>query len=275
VIAVILGTFAGVLVLLVAAMWVGINTPEPAGHHHKPAKGRFEEARNWVAFKAGREVRMITRRQAERDNDAATERLFAGMEVPPEIARDAMPAGIWHYEGLTEPELAHYDDPQVMAHARMDEAAERAMWGVHYGEPGEPGWEGTGEEYAAAMAAGPLMPLPPEVATRNPFADLELYGPELAACPHCDSPYGTVHGPRCPYDPDEPEDPAEVVTPEDEADAYVGPVVPTERYDHLREGQYAEAGAVATGFFAAKMLDKYEAAQLLASYRERADAGAK
>jgi predicted transcriptional regulator len=71
VIAVILGTFAGVLALLVAAMWVGINTPEPAGHHHKPAKGRFEEARNWVAFKAGREVRMITRRQAERDRDEA------------------------------------------------------------------------------------------------------------------------------------------------------------------------------------------------------------
>jgi hypothetical protein len=47
---------------------------------------------------------------------------------------------------------------------------------------------------------------------------------------------------------------------------------PAPLFDHLREGQYAEAGAVPTGFFAAALLDKYEAQQLLASYRERAEA---
>jgi len=34
------------------------------------------------------------------------------------------------------------------------------------------------------------------------FTQMELYPLELAACPHCDSPYGTVHGPGCPYDPE-------------------------------------------------------------------------
>lgn len=211
------GTLAGVLVLFLAAAHQSIPTfgaREPTGAHHKPRKPPLRQ-------------RWRDRRQAEHVRDEATERLFGGMEVPPEIARDAMPTGIWHYESLNAEQ----------AHAR--------------------GWD--------VCDGGPLMPLPPE-ATRNPFADLELYGPELAACPHCDSPYGTVHGPRCPYDPDEPEDPHDVATPEDEADAYVGDLGPAELpaqpepgdVGHLREGQYAEA----TGQFSRAVLDTYERAQV-------------
>lgn len=36
----------------------------------------------------------------------------------------------------------------------------------------------------------------------NPFGALERYPVSLGACPYCDSPYGTVHGPDCPYDPE-------------------------------------------------------------------------
>jgi hypothetical protein len=166
------------------------------------------------------------RRQRERDRDAATVDTF----------RD------------------------ILAGQYMGEEAERAMWGEHYGQPGEPGWEGTAEDYAADMAAGPLMPLPPEVSPGSAEPNWSSGGPVLM--------------PEAPtsVSPAEPGDPHDALSDEDEAEAYVGPVVPTERYEHLRAGQYAEAGAVATGFFAAALLDKYEAQQLLASYREREDA---
>jgi hypothetical protein len=225
------GTLAGIAALLAAATWAGINTPEPAGAHHKPRAPREWPWRERVAFRANAR---IARRQRERDRDEATERLFSGMQVPPEIARDATPDGILRYDGpgLTPGQL---------------------------------------REFGRSLNAVQHMPLPPD-------------------CPHCGGTGCEACDAQCL--PAEPEDPAEVVTPEDEADAYVGDLPepgsvqdesapgdfpapgnePEPEFDHLRAGQYAEAGAVPTGFFAAALLDDYEAEQLLASYRERAEA---
>lgn len=41
----------------------------------------------------------------------------------------------------------------------------------------------------------------PRPQARDGFSRLELYPDWIAACPLCDSPYGTVHGPDCPFDP--------------------------------------------------------------------------
>ena len=41
----------------------------------------------------------------------------------------------------------------------------------------------------------------PDAWPRDLFAGPELYPVTLHACPWCDSPYGTVHGECCPYDP--------------------------------------------------------------------------
>jgi hypothetical protein len=188
------GTLAAVTALFFAACLTLTPTfGAPAGHHHKPSLRR----------------RLHERNQREQARDAETEELFEGMEVPPEIARDTIPAG---------------------------EAAERAMWGEHYGQPGEPGWDGTDEEYAAAMAAGrpvslnaeqahargwdtcdggPLMPLPPDVAheciqvEEEPPQPVVFSEDELAIIDSFE---------------DEPEDPHDVATPGDQADALVGGV---------------------------------------------------
>jgi hypothetical protein len=112
--------------------------------------------------------RIRDRRQEERAQDALNLRLIH--DISESIAREStgrtssgMPRTQWplqplppgveeaadHFhrpeEGasapLLAPELEHYDDPQVMAYARMGEAA-------------EPGWEDAVEDYAAAMHTG-------------------------------------------------------------------------------------------------------------------------
>jgi len=71
------GTLAGVAALLiyavVQALFYLIDKPDP-GTRAKPPQPRRRD-----------------RRQAEQARDAVTERLFTGMEVPPEIARDTAP----------------------------------------------------------------------------------------------------------------------------------------------------------------------------------------
>lgn len=237
------GTLAGVAVLLIAAAHQSIPTfgaREPAGKHHRPRAPREWPWGERVAFRANAR---IARRQAERDSDEKylrkLQEIHAGQHM------DTMPPG---------------------------EAAERAMWGEHYGQPGEPGWEGTADAYAADMAAGPLMPLPPEVVDANEPAGWALYGDVKAPLYAVQPDGGVIHFVHRPDEP-EPDDPLAVLGDDACADALVGPVQPEPEYPHLREGQYAEAGAVGTGFFAAALLDKYEAQQLLASYAERAEGG--
>jgi hypothetical protein len=143
----------GLAFLGLGLVWLKINTPEGA-HHRPPWWQRWRD-----------------RRQHERAQDALNLRLLH--DIGEGLRREA--TGPLTSSGMPAADAFHPPLP-------VDEAAERAMWGEHYGQPGEPGWEGTDEEYAAAMAAGrpvslnaeqarargwdtdaPLMPLPPEV----------------------------------------------------------------------------------------------------------------
>jgi hypothetical protein len=190
------------------------------------------------------------------------------------LIETAEPAGRHHRPSRRQLERATDEETvgtfrDIHAGQYLDEAAERAMWGVHYGQPGEPGWEGTAEDYAAAMAAGPLMPLPPEV-VRDVLAQV---------CPQCGEHYGndTDYECGCFAHAVWPEDPHDVATPEDEADQFVGDLGPAEleetsqppggessgtleetskppEFEHLRAGQYEEA----TGQFSRAVLDAYE-----------------
>jgi hypothetical protein len=281
----ILGTFAGVLALLAAATWAGINTPEPAGHHHKPRKPQLRQSER---------QRRRHRRQAERSRDEATERLFAGMQVPPEIARDATHTDDdscgrcgWHTEAGTAAGRAAELRQHLGKHAA---AMSTGIW--HY--------ESLSAEQAQARGwtepDGPLMPLPPEV-DEDDWAESDQ---ALCLCPLGPD----VPGPPITTEADcpahahlDPADPLAVLGDDACADALVGPVqpqcrsgqghgydrcpgcdacrgchphdpgtgclpyldavpVPRDAYTDLQGGAYAES----TGQFTVAVLDEYERA---------------
>jgi hypothetical protein len=142
---------------------------------------------------------------------------------------------------------------------------------------GMPAWESLNAEQAHARGwdeDGPLMPLPPEWTQDAGLVLLPPKPDDLPSrpCAHC--PYMAFYAGTNPHgealyfctkcggwtlasDPAEPEDPHDVATPADEADALVGDLDTAEmwvKYPHLRAGQYAEA----TGQFSRAVLDDYE-----------------
>jgi hypothetical protein len=236
-----------------------IDRPDP-GTRAKPHTGTHVREWPWRERAAFRVSGRAARRQRERDRDAATVDTF----------RD------------------------ILAGQYMGEEAERAMWGECYGQPGEPGWEGTAEDYALDMAAGPLMPLPPEVVDDWAESDQALclcpLGPDVPGPPITTEADCPAHAHLVPADP------LDVLGDDACADALVGPVgtcrsgqghdydrcpgcdacrgchphdpgmgclpyltavpVPRDDYADLAAGQYAEA----TGQFSRALLGEYERA---------------
>jgi hypothetical protein len=170
------GTLAAVTALFFAACLTLTPTfGAPAGHHHKPPLRR----------------RLRERSQRERARDQETERLFAGMEVPPEIARDTG----WESLNAEQARARGWDQvdggplmplpPEVTAHA---------------------------DEVLSRLPVGTLESVSDQVCTQCG----ERWGERWGDDPECEC--------ACTRGPAEPEDPHGVATPGDQADAYVGGV---------------------------------------------------
>jgi hypothetical protein len=218
------GTLAGVLVLFFAAMWVGINTPEPAGAHHKPPRPPLRQ-------------RHRDRRQAERDRDEARD-ILAGqhmdtmppdwtlMPLPPEVDEDEGYEPFVAAEGWREEATVDADPLAVLGD---DDQADE-----YVGLAGQPAKNGSD----AAGLIGPLtrtsLPSPAPRQCRSG------QGHGYDRCPGCDACRGC-----------HPHDPGPGCLP------YLAAVpVPRDDYTDLAAGQYAEA----TGQFSRALLGEYERA---------------
>ena len=238
-IAAILGTFLGVLVLLTAAMWVGVNTPEPAGHHHKPRRPTlWQGLRVFVLAAIWTGATRRERRQRERDRDEAYLRAVqevraeqhmetgpvtsSGMPLPPEVDDD------WYDAQSPFRQLC----PQCRA-------SEHCEGGTSFCE------------CACGLPDDPDGPIDPLAVLGDDACADALVGP---ARPRCRSGQGHDYD-RCPGCDAcrgcHPHDPGMGCLP------WLAAVpVPRDDYADLAGGQYAEA----TGQFSVAVLDEYERA---------------